>query len=77
MSKKDNNEKKPKNSETIRALVQFSHIGVVMAASVFIGVMLGKYIDGLLGTSPWMLLFFSFLGVGAAFKSLLDIPNKD
>lgn len=75
MNDNNKNEKKSKNSETIKALVQFSHIGVTVAASIFVGVLLGKYIDELLGTSPWMLLICSLLGVGAAFKFLLDIPN--
>lgn len=70
MSEKDNRGKQPKNNEMFRALAYFSQIGVTMAASVFVGVLLGKFLDGVLGTSPWLLLFFSFLGVGAAIKAL-------
>lgn len=73
MSKEPNKDKKTKNSETLRALANFSQIGVTMAASVLIGVMLGKYLDGILGTSPWLLLIFSLLGVGAAIRSLFNI----
>ncbi|NLZ96011.1 MAG: AtpZ/AtpI family protein [Bacteroidales bacterium] len=76
MSEQDNGGKQPKNSETFRALAHFSQIGVTMAASVLIGVLLGKYLDGLLGTSPWLLLFFSLLGAGAAIKSLFNISSK-
>ncbi|NLL80943.1 MAG: AtpZ/AtpI family protein [Tissierellia bacterium] len=47
-----------------------------MASSVFVGVMLGKYLDGFLGTSPWLLLIFSLLGVGAAIRVLFNI-SKD
>jgi len=46
-----------------------------MAASVLVGVLLGKYLDGLLDTTPWLLLIFSLLGVGAAIKSLFNIPE--
>lgn len=77
VSKKDSQEKQERNNKTIRALAQFSHIGVVIAASIFIGVMIGKYLDAFLGTSPWFLLIFSLLGIGAAFKSLLDIPKEE
>lgn len=76
MSKKEDNEKRFRNSETVRALAQFSHIGVVMAASVFIGVQLGHYIDRLLGSSPWFTIIFSMLGVGAAIKSVFEISSK-
>lgn len=76
MSKEHNKEKQPKNKETFRALAQFSQIGVTMAATVLVGVLLGKSLDRLLGTSPWLLLIFSLLGAGAAVKSLFDI-SKD
>lgn len=75
MDEQPNKDKKSKNSETIRALANFSQIGVTMAASVLVGVMLGKYLDGLLGTEPWLLLICSLLGVGAAIKSLFNIPK--
>lgn len=57
---KQQDEHKPsKNSKTFRTLSYFSHIGVTMAASVLIGVLLSKTLDGLFGTSPWMLLLFT------------------
>jgi ATP synthase protein I len=46
-----------------------------MAASVLVGVLLGKYLDGLFGASPWFLLVFSLLGAGAAIKALFNIPK--
>lgn len=47
-----------------------------MASCVFIGVFLGRYLDKLLGSSPWLLLVFSLIGVGAAIKVLFDFANK-
>jgi len=44
-----------------------------MAACVLIGVFLGKLFDQLLGTAPWLLLLFSFLGAGAAIKAIIDL----
>lgn len=74
MGKNHHDNQKVRN-ETARALAQFSHIGVVVAASIFISVMIGRFLDRQLGTSPWLLLLFSILGVGAAFKSLIDISS--
>ena len=34
-----------KTSDTLRALAYFSQIGITMAASVLIGVLLGRYLD--------------------------------
>lgn len=76
LDKPNDKDKQPINSEFLRALAHFSHIGVTMAAAVFIGVLLGKYLDGLLGTSPWLLLVFSLFGVGAALKVLFNL-SKD
>lgn len=59
--------------ELLRALSFFSQIGITMAACVFIGVFVGRYLDSLLGTSPWLLLLFSFLGAAAAFKALFEL----
>jgi len=62
--------------EFFRAVAFFSQVGITMAACVFVGVMLGKFLDERLGTSPWLLLVFSLLGAGAAFKSLFDLGKK-
>lgn len=71
----DNN--KPRISETLRALGQFTHIGITMAACVFAGVMLGKFLDKQLGSSPWMVLIFSLLGAGAAIKAIFNISERN
>lgn len=76
MRKQQNDGGHRKNSETLRALVYFTQTGFTMAVSVLIGVLLGKWLDGWLGTSPWMLLVFSFLGMGAAIKVIFDVPKQ-
>lgn len=75
MDNNDKDNKKPKVNETLRALGQFTHIGISMAACVFAGVMLGKFLDKLLGSSPWMILIFSLLGAGAAIKVIFNISG--
>lgn len=79
MNNNDNNEenkdKSSKNNEVFRFIAYFSQIGITIASSIFLGVLLGKYLDDWLGTSPWLLLIFSFLGVGAAIKVLFNIPK--
>lgn len=70
------NKDKKNNNETLQAIVQFSQIGVTMTASVLLGVLLGKYLDGLFGTSPWLLLIFSFLGAGAAIKLIFNMSKN-
>lgn len=76
INKQSGMDKQPKNSEALRAFGYFSQIGVTMAASVLVGVLLGKYLDEMCGTSPWLLLIFSLLGVGAAMKALFNMPKE-
>lgn len=76
MNKKQTNKKKSRNSKTLRALTQVTQIGFTVAASILIGVLLGKFLDGLFGTSPWLLLVFSLLGTGSAMKMLFTLSGK-
>lgn len=76
MNNHHDNDKKSKNNETFRALAHFSQIGITMAASVVVGVLLGKFLDNLFGVAPLFLLIFSLLGAGAAIKAVFNI-SKD
>ena len=59
-----------------RALTFLSQIGITIIACVAIGILLGRFLDNLLGTSPWLLLIFTFFGICAAFKSIIDLAKK-
>ena len=67
--------KEKQTRDLLRALSFLSQIGITMAACVFIGVFIGKFLDNLLGTTPWLLLLFSLLGAAAAFKALFDLSK--
>jgi len=74
-----NQKKEPSKNERLelfRAMSFLSHIAITIAACIILGVLLGMLFDNLFGTSPWLLLVFSFLGMAAAFKSLFDIGTK-
>ena len=58
-------------------LSTFSQIAFMIVACIGIGVFLGRFLDDFFGTSPLLLIIFSFLGVGAAFKSLFDYAKKN
>ncbi len=76
LEKKPQKDDKRHNKAFLQGLSFLSQIGVTMAACVLIGVFLGRFIDSFLDTSPWFLLLFSFLGVGAAFKALFDLGGR-
>lgn len=62
--------------ELMRAISLLTQLGVTMAACVVVGVFLGRFLDGLLGTSPWLLIIFSLLGAGSAVKALFNLTTE-
>ena len=76
MNKPYDNDRKSNRNEILQALTLFSQLGIRLAATVFVGVLIGKYLDRLLGTAPWLLLIFSLLGAAAAMKVLLTSLTK-
>lgn len=41
-----------------------------MALSIFIGLAIGRWLDGKFDTSPWLMLIFMVLGIAAGFRNL-------
>ncbi|GAA4720710.1 AtpZ/AtpI family protein [Brevibacillus fulvus] len=56
-----------------QAFTLISLIGVDMAVCVISGVMLGRYIDRLLNTSPWFLMIGLLIGLGIGVYSVYRI----
>ena len=64
------------NRFIMKALAQFTQLGITMASCIAVGFVIGKFFDWLLGTTPWLMVLFMFVGSGAAIKILYDI-GKD
>ena len=67
---------KKSGSDLAKGLAFVSQIGIMITVCVCAGVYLGRFLDGLWGTSPWLLIFFSLSGAGAAFKSIVHLAGK-
>jgi len=50
-----------------QAFAMFGSFGFIMAASILVGYFLGSFLDKKLGTEPWLLIIFLFLGIAGAF----------
>ena len=48
-----------------------SSAGLELGISVAIGALFGRWLDGKLGTAPWMLLVFLIIGLIAGFRGVL------
>ena len=73
--RKKDDERKHRN-ELIRGLSTISQVGFSIVACVLIGIFLGRFLDRVLNTSPWLLVIFTLLGAVAAFKSIFDIAKR-
>ena len=63
----------PQYKENWKAYLKFSTMGLEMGLSVFIGYGIGKWLDKALGTAPWMLIFWFFCGLAAAFRPVIRL----
>jgi len=60
----------------LQAISYLSQIGITIIACIAVGILLGRFLDTRLGTAPWLLLVFTFLGIAAAIKSIYDLAKK-
>ncbi|MCD7905730.1 MAG: AtpZ/AtpI family protein [Clostridiales bacterium] len=54
----------------LKAWAILPQIALVMLTPILLCILLGHFLDGLLGTEVLFLIIFTVLGVGAAFRSL-------
>lgn len=50
-----------------------SSIGFILVFSILIGWLIGSSLDRLLGTSPWLMLVFTLMGIAAGFIEVIKI----
>ena len=61
---------KKKDRTYYEILGNMSVIGLQLVTCTFVGLAMGYYLDKWLGTKPWCLLAFLFLGIIAGFKNM-------
>jgi F0F1-type ATP synthase assembly protein I len=67
------------DKEMIHLLGNYGHIGFTFVAAIFIGMGGGIYLDQKVfddRTTPWFTFIGLAFGIGAGFKSLLDIIKQ-
>jgi len=55
---------------------QSLHLGIEMAATLAVGGGIGWFLDRWLDTSPWLLIIFLFLGIGAGLSNAFRLARK-
>ena len=55
---------------------QSLHLGIEMAATLAVGVAIGWFLDRWLDTSPWLLIVFLLLGIGAGLSNAFRLARR-
>ena len=55
---------------------QSLHLGIEMAATLAVGAGIGWFLDRWLDTTPWLLIVFLFLGIGAGLSNAFRLAKK-
>lgn len=50
-----------------------SSMGLILVASILIGYFFGSWLDSKLGTSPYLMMLFTLLGIAAGFVEMVRI----
>ena len=59
-----------------RKLADVTSLGLMLPASIAVGLFFGYWLDKWLGTKPWLLMIMTLLGVASGLISLIRGVNK-
>jgi ATP synthase protein I len=66
----------PETKQMWRTAGMTGSVGLEIAAAIAIGYFGGHYLDGKLGTAPWLMWIGFFAGVGAGVKALVRVVRS-
>jgi ATP synthase protein I len=64
------------NDRGLMPIWRLSSIGIEMGVAVFVGWLMGHYLDKWLHTDPWLMIVFILLGVAAGFKGMVSAARE-
>jgi ATP synthase protein I len=67
------------DKETKKVAIQIAHlssIGIAMAIALFGCFYLGRWLDGLLGTEPYLTFVFLLIGIAAGFRNMFLLIQR-
>ena len=65
-----------RNGRRFYQTLSASSVGLELGLSVVFGVLFGRWLDGKLGTAPWLMIAFLALGLFAGFRSVLRAVHR-
>jgi ATP synthase protein I len=62
--------------ESYRMMAQYGSIIFLLPSSLLVGYLIGRFLDGYLGTFPWLTMVFLLLGGAAGFVQVFRILGR-
>lgn len=66
----------PRGGRQLAALTKLASVGIEFSISTLVGLLGGRWLDGKLGSAPWLMIVGLLLGVAAGMRSLLLAARK-
>lgn len=66
----------PRGGRLLSASWRLASVGIEFAVSTVIGLLGGRWLDGKLGSEPWLMIAGLLLGVVAGFRSLVRAASR-
>jgi ATP synthase protein I len=70
------NERVAKDKPLVRVLWRASTAGIQLVVTTFLGFFIGRFLDKLLGTHPWLTIIFLILGIATGFRDLFRMAKE-
>jgi ATP synthase protein I len=62
--------------QTVIQLAAVSSMGIAMVLAIFGCFFLGRWLDGQLGTEPYLTLLFLLIGIAAGFRNIYALTKR-
>ncbi len=68
--------RRTKQLRRARIWLDVSIIGIQFPVAIALGYFFGRWLDGLFGTDPWLMIVFALCGIAAGFVNLFRITAQ-
>jgi F0F1-type ATP synthase assembly protein I len=68
--------RRTKQLRRARIWLDVSIIGIQFPVAIALGYFFGRWLDGLFGTAPWLMIIFALFGIAAGFINLFRITAQ-
>jgi F0F1-type ATP synthase assembly protein I len=69
-------EERRKKAQAFERIADASAMGLAFPIAIAIGYFFGRWLDGVLGTAPWLKYIFTVIGVAAGFLNAIRVALR-